>query len=156
KALVFDIEHLFIRPARQQHDAVMAAHAAEPADAVLTDPAFAGGALLLGHPRARRPAVAVAGVLPLSLVSRDTAPYGLGLPPAKSLNRTRNAALAALPRPISRPAPRIADEMHRALHGVALPFPILDWAGHADAVVQFTVPAFEYPRSDAPATLHFV
>jgi UDP:flavonoid glycosyltransferase YjiC (YdhE family) len=31
----------------------------------------------------------------------------------------------------------------------------LDWAGQADAVVQFTVPAFEYPRSDAPATLHF-
>ena len=34
-------------------------------------------------------------------------------------------------------------------------FPLLDWSGHADAVVQFTVPAFEYPRSDAPATLHF-
>ncbi len=37
-----------------------------------------------------------------------------------------------------------------------MPFPVLDWAGHADAIVQFTVPAFEYPRSDAPPTLHFV
>jgi UDP:flavonoid glycosyltransferase YjiC (YdhE family) len=155
KALVFDIEHVFIRPSRLQHDAVMAAHAADPADAVLTDPAFAGGAFLLGHPRARRPAVVVGGVLPLSLASRDTAPYGLGLPPAKWFNRTRNAALTGLTRPIFGRATRVADNMYRDLHGVALPFAILDWVGHADAVVQFTVPAFEYPRSDAPATLHF-
>jgi UDP:flavonoid glycosyltransferase YjiC (YdhE family) len=155
KALVFDIEHVFIRPSRLQHDAVMAAHEAASADVVLTDPAFAGGAFLLGHPRARRPAVVVGGVLPLSLGSRDTAPYGLGLPPAKWFNRTRNAALSGLTRPIFRRATRIADDMYRDLHGVALPFAILDWVGHADAVVQFTVPAFEYPRSDAPVTLHF-
>ena len=155
KAIAFDIEHVFVKPARPQHDAVMAAHAAEPADAVLTDPAFAGGAFVLGHPRAERPAVVVCGVLPLSLASRDTAPYGLGLPPARWLNRARNRALTALTRPVFRGVTRIADEMYRDLHGVALPFPILDWAGHADAVVQFTVPAFEYPRSDAPATLHF-
>jgi len=155
KALVFDIEHIFVRPARLQHDAVMAAHAADPADAVLTDPAFAGGAPLLGHPRGQRPAVVVGGVLPLSLGSRDTAPYGLGLPPAKWFNRTRNAALAVLTKPIFRGATRMANDMYRDLHGTELPYPILDWSGHADAVVQFTVPAFEYPRSDAPATLHF-
>src|SRR5262245_1701884 len=62
KALAFDIEPVFVRPARPQHDAVMAAHAEDPADVVLTDPAFAGGAFLLGHPRAKRPAVVVCGV----------------------------------------------------------------------------------------------
>ena len=155
KALAFDIEHLFIRPARPQHDAVMTAHAAEPADAVLADPAFAGGALMLGHRRTNRPAVVVGGVLPLTLASADTAPYGLGLPPAKWFNRTRNKALTMLIRPIFGGVNRIADEMHRDLHHVELPHPILDWVGHADAIVQFTVPAFEYPRSDAPATLHF-
>ena len=155
RALVFDIEHLFVRPSRQQHDAVLGAHARDHADAVLTDPAFTGGAVLLGHPRSRRPAVVVCGVLPLSLGSRDTAPYGLGLPPARWLNRTRNTALATLTRPIFRGAAKIADDMYRDVHGVALPYPILNWTGHADAVVQFTVPAFEYPRSDAPPTLHF-
>jgi UDP:flavonoid glycosyltransferase YjiC (YdhE family) len=155
KALAFDIEHLFVRPARAQHDVVMAVHAASRADVAITDPAFAGGALLLGHPRAKRPAVAVGGVLPLSLASRDTAPYGIGLPPARRLNRTRNRLLAALTGPIFRRPTRVADEVYRELHGVALPYPILDWAGHADAIVQFTVPAFEYPRSDAPSTLHF-
>jgi MGT family glycosyltransferase len=155
KALAFDIEHIFIRPARAQYDAVMAAHAAEQADAVLTDPAFAGGAFVIGHARPQRPAVVVCGVLPLSLASRDTAPYGLGLPPAKWFNRPRNRALTALTRRIFAGVTRIADGMYQDVHGGALPFPLLDWAGHADAVVQFTVPAFEYPRSDAPATLHF-
>jgi MGT family glycosyltransferase len=155
KALAFDIEHIFIRPARAQYEAVMAAHAAEPADAVLTDPAFAGGAFVLGHARTQRPAVVVCGVLPLSLASRDTAPYGLGLPPAKWFNRPRNRVLTALTRRIFADVARIADGMYHDVHGVALPYPLLDWSGHADAVVQFTVPAFEYPRSDAPATLHF-
>ena len=52
KVIAFDIEHVFVRPGRAQHDAIMAAHAAEPADALLTDPAFSGGAFLLGHPLA--------------------------------------------------------------------------------------------------------
>jgi UDP:flavonoid glycosyltransferase YjiC (YdhE family) len=32
----------------------------------------------------------------------------------------------------------------------------VDWGRHADALVQFSVPQFEYPRSDAPSTLNFV
>src|SRR5262245_60584396 len=50
KVIAFDVEHIFVRPARAQHDAILAAHDDESADVVLTDPAFAGGALLLGHP----------------------------------------------------------------------------------------------------------
>ena len=133
----------------------MAAHAAEPADAVLTDPAFAGGAFVLGHRRATRPAVVVCGVLPLSLASRDTAPYGLGLPPAKWFNRTRNRALTRSPARSSRVPPASPTRCTATCTASRCRYPILDWAGHADAVVQFTVPAFEYPRSDAPATLHF-
>ena len=155
KALAFDIEHIFISPSRPQYDTVMAANVVEPADAVLTDPAFGGGAFVLGHPRGDRPAVVVCGVLPLSLASRDTAPYGLGLPPAKWLNRSRNKVLTAVTSRILRGVNHIADAMYRDVHGVTMPYPVLDWTGHADAVVQFTVPAFEYPRSDAPATLHF-
>src|SRR3954451_25217656 len=155
KAIAFDIEHIFVQPGRPQHDAVMAAHAAKPASVLLTDPAFAGGAFMLGYPRAQRPAVVLCGVLPLSLASRDTAPYGLGLPPARWFNHARNRALTAVTRPIFKGVQRIADEMYREVHGVGLPYPVLDWSGHADAVVQFTVPAFEYPRSDAPPTLHF-
>ena len=42
------------RPGRAQHDAILS-DTSEPADAVLTDPALAGGALMLGHPLGTRP-----------------------------------------------------------------------------------------------------
>ncbi len=157
KALAFDIIELFTRPARAQHDAVMEAHAAEPIDALLVDPAFAGAASVLGHARQFRPAVIMCGVLPLSLASRDTAPFGLGLAPIPGVvGRIRNAALAALVRRVLVAPQRVADDMYRALHGKAMSVPILDWARDAEAIAQFTVRGFEYPRSDAPAHLHFV
>src|SRR6188768_1550173 len=55
KAIAFDLENLFVRPGRAHHDAIMAAHAEEPADALLAEPAFAGGAFLLGHRVGVRP-----------------------------------------------------------------------------------------------------
>ncbi|WP_392543176.1 glycosyltransferase [Oryzobacter telluris] len=157
KAIAHDVEHVFVRPGRLQHDAVMAAHAEEAADVVLTDPAFAGGALLLGHPLGTRPPIVVCGVLPLMIASRDTAPYGMGLTPLPGpVGRLRNAVLGVVAaRTVFPAAERHAQSVSRELHGRPLAFPVLDWPRHAEAIVQFTVPEFEYPRSDAPATLHF-
>lgn len=157
KAIAFDIEHVFIRPGRAQYDAVVTADSERPADVVLTDPTFAGGAFLLGRPRGDRPPVIVCGVIPLMISSRDTAPYGMGLTPMRGpIGRLRNAALAAVTaRVVLPPADRIADAVNREIHGVPLTYSVLDWPRRADAIVQFTVPEFEYPRSDAPLTLHF-
>jgi UDP:flavonoid glycosyltransferase YjiC (YdhE family) len=157
RAIAFDIVEIFTRPARAQHDAVMAAHAAEPVDALLVDPAFAGAAFVLGHPRPKRPAVVMCGVLPLSLSSRDTAPFGMGIAPMRgAVGRMRNALLASLAKRILAPAQHVADGMYRDVHGTSLSGAVLDWARKADAIAQFTVPEFEYPRSDAPHNLHFV
>jgi MGT family glycosyltransferase len=157
KAIAFDVENVFVRPGRAQYDAIMEAHGQEAADAVLTDPALGGGALLLGLPVGARPPVVVCGVLPLMIASRDTAPYGMGIAPLRgTAGRLRNSLLSTLAaRTVFPAAERVANEVHHDLHGVPLPFPALDWARHAEAIVQFTVPEFEYPRSDAPATLHF-
>ncbi len=153
----FDIEQIFMAPSRAQHDAVMALHRAERADVLLVDPAFAGAAFVLGYPRAERPAVVMCGVLPVSLASRDTAPYGMAIAPmAGGLGRLRNAALASLAGRVLAPAERRADELYREVHGVDMPGAILDWSRRADAIAQFTVAEFEYPRSDAPDTLRFV
>ena len=131
----------------------MAAHRGERADVLLVDPAFAGAAVVLGYPRAERPAVVVCGVLPLSLASRDTAPYGMAIAPmAGGLGRLRNSALASLAGRVLAPAERRADEMYREVHGVDMPGAVLDWSRRADAIAQFTVAEFEYPRSDAPDT----
>lgn len=158
RAIAFDVENVFLRPIRAQHDAVLAAHAAEPADVVLTDPAFAGGAILLGHPVGTRPPLVVCGVIPLTIASRDTAPYGMGLTPLRGpFGLLRNAVLNAVAdRTVTRGGQRLADEASRDVHGRPLGHPVLDWPRHAEAIVQLTVPEFEYPRSDAPETLHFV
>lgn len=156
-SIAFDVEHLFTRPAPAQYDAVMSAHRAEPADVLLADPGFIGAAFVLGHPRLQRPAVVMCGVIPLALASRDTAPFGMGIPPAAGmLGRARNAMLASLAARIFAPAERLADSLHRELHGAPIAGPLFDWPRRTDAIAQFTVPEFEYPRSDAPDTLHFV
>lgn len=158
KSIAFDIEHVFVRPGRAQHDAIMSLHREEPVDVVLVDTAFVGGAFLLGHPLRDRPPIVVGGVVPLTISSRDTAPYGMGLTPMRGpLGRLRNSVLRKIAaRTVFPPAERVAGEVHDTLFGRPLPFPVLDWPRHAEAIAQFTVPEFEYPRSDAPAGLHFV
>lgn len=155
KAVAYDFEHIGARPAKAQYDMLVAAHAARPADAVLAEPGFAGAAFLLTRPRSARPAIVMCGVFPLGIDSVDTAPFGMGLPPARVLNRPRNIALAAVSRRVVRQANQIIDDLHRQAHGVPMPGGLGDWGRRADALVQFTVPSFEYPRSDAPAVLHF-
>jgi UDP:flavonoid glycosyltransferase YjiC (YdhE family) len=156
RAVAFDVEHIFANPAQPQYEAVMAAHTAQPADVVLVEPAFLGAGILLGHRRPIRPAVVICGVIPLGIPSADTAPFGTGLAPARLFNRQRNAILAPLNRRVWAAADDTLDRFHRAVHGQALPGPIVNWYYWADAIAQFTVPSFEYPRSDTPASLHFV
>jgi MGT family glycosyltransferase len=156
RAAAFDIEHVFAKPAKLQYEAIMAAHTAQPADVVLVEQNFFGGGFLFAHQRPTRPAVVVASVIPLVMPSADTAPFGMGIPPARLFNRQRNAILATLSRRVWARADDTLDRLHRAVHGHALPGQMMNWLAWADAVVQFTVPSFEYPRSDAPASLHFI
>jgi MGT family glycosyltransferase len=156
KAIAFDLEHVLARPAKAQYETLVAALAAQHADAVLAEPLLLGAAFLLERQRPTRPAVVMCGVVPLPIDSRDTAPFGMGLPPARLLNRQRNAVLAALNRRVLRQANQSVSDQHRQVHGTDMPSALSDWGRRADALVQFSVPSFEYPRSDAPPTLHFV
>ncbi|PCE16228.1 glycosyl transferase [Microbacterium sp. SZ1] len=156
-AIRFDMANLFIHPGVAQLSAVRTELDTSRFDAVLTEPLFIGAALLRLLPAAERPPVVVLGIFPLGARSRDVAPFGLGIPPlAGPLGRLRNAALRTMAeKGIFRRVQREADEMARRVVGRPLGGFILDWAGHADAYVQFTVPQFEYTRSDLPATVHF-
>ena len=156
KAGVFDVEHVFARPAKSQYETIVAALAAKPADVVIAESVFVGASFLLQRPRSARPAVVMCGVIPLSITSRDTAPFGLGLPPARVLNRPRNAALAVIIRRVMQQANRTLNALHREVHGTDVPWTFIDWGRHADALVQFTVRSFEYSRSDEPSTVSFV
>ncbi|RAV16308.1 glycosyltransferase [Mycolicibacterium sp. GF69] len=155
RAIAFDIEHVFARPAKAQFATLAGAISAKPADVVVAEPAFVGAGFLLALGRPARPAVVMCGVIPLCIESRDTAPAGMGLAPVRYLNRTRNRLLAAMNRRILASANNIVDDVHREVHGTAMPGSFVSWGRRADALVQFTVPAFEYPMDDAPAGLRF-
>lgn len=154
----YDMTTIFLRPASAQLAAVDAIVAEHGVDVVLAESLFLGAALLSTRPRASRPAVVNLGIVPLGLKSKDVAPFGLGVQPKPGIGgRLRNAALTAVAEkiifaPVQKAASRIAHEAT----GASLEGFILNWPAHADAVVQFTVPEFEYPRSDLPSTVHFV
>ncbi|MFK4835940.1 glycosyltransferase [Microbacterium sp. ZW T2_14] len=156
-AIRFDITHLFIRPAAAQLAVVRRELAAGRIDAVLTEPLFLGAALLSRLPREDRPPVVALGIFPLGSKSRDTAPFGLGVTPRPgALGRLRNAMLTVIAEQgIFGAVQREADELCRREVGAPLGGFVLDWTAHADALVQFTVPGFEYPRSDLRANVRF-
>jgi UDP:flavonoid glycosyltransferase YjiC (YdhE family) len=156
RAATFDLENLLARPAKAQYETLMAVLVAQPADAVLAEPLSFGAALLLEHRRPQRPAVVMCSVIPLPIDSPDTAPFGLGLPPARFFNRPRNAALAALNHRVLRRANQSVNDQYRHAHGKDMPGTMFDWGRRADALVQFSVPSFEYPRTDAPPNLHYI
>jgi len=108
--------------------------------------------------RAERPAVIACGAIPVVLLSRDTAPPMTGLPPRSDvIGRVRNRVLnRVVAHGIFRGLQSEADAAARRHTGASLPVFLTDWPRVADAYVQFSVPGFEYPRSDAPESLAFI
>ena len=108
--------------------------------------------------RTQRPPIVTCGVIPLTLFSRDTAPPGLGIAPRSGVvggvrNRVLNVVVRRL---VFGGVQREIDAHARALVGAPLNDFFLDTGRSSDAYVQFTVPSFEYARSDAPANLEFL
>lgn len=154
----YDMSTIFVQPIPAQVRAIDAALAEEPVDVILAESLFLGAAVVAERPRERRPAVVNLGIVPLGLSGPDTAPFGFGLPPlAGPIGRLRNRALAAMSEkvifaPVQKEAARLTlNAVGRPLAGF-----FMNWPAVADAVVQFTVPEFEYPRRTTPTPVHFV
>ncbi len=152
----FDLATIVIAPVAAQLAAVDAALADEPVDAVLAETLFVAAAALLG--RERRPRLVSLGTVPLGIRHRDVAPAGMGIPPMRGpVGRLRNALLTMVSdRVVLAPVRRQAEKAFFSATGRAIDGPVLDWPSRADAVVQFTVPGFEYPRRGLPGSVHLV
>jgi UDP:flavonoid glycosyltransferase YjiC (YdhE family) len=149
---------VFLPPLHAQLADVQAAVREHGAGVVVTDPLFLGGVAYALLPRERRLPVAVIGLIPLMLDSRDTAPFGLGLQPMPGrIGRARNTLLRVLAhRVLLADVERDVEREFEAAVGTSLGGSVLDLAGSVDLLAQLTVPSFEYPRSDLPPSVRFL
>jgi UDP:flavonoid glycosyltransferase YjiC (YdhE family) len=149
----WDIKHIFIDAIPAQVAELQRVLKTFPADAILADAGFLG----VGALRGEVPPYAILGISVLTLSSRDTAPFGLALPPDGSrLGRLRNQLLNALFQKLL--FRDVNSYMNRTRAAIGLP-PL------QNAVLenlspylhlQPSTPAFEYPRRDLPPQLHFI
>jgi UDP:flavonoid glycosyltransferase YjiC (YdhE family) len=153
-ALRDDLKHTFLDPALVQVTALRRLAYEQRVDAVVADLGFVGAGLF--HELTGVPYVSV-GVVPLTVPSVDTAPFGMALPPSSTpLGRMRNRALNTLLDRVLLHDVRAYNRMVRARVGLApLTRPVL--AGISPLLhLQTGLPELEYPRTDLPAQVHFV
>jgi MGT family glycosyltransferase len=101
----------------------------------------------------------VFSVSPLGISSVDAPPFGTGLLPSSSaLGRLRNRSLNwALRSVVFAECQRAAEQVRTRLGLPPLTAYFMDWGAHiADRYLVPSVPEFEYPRRDLPATVEFV
>ncbi|MDQ1513159.1 MAG: hypothetical protein QOC59_1001, partial [Microbacteriaceae bacterium] len=157
-AMKYAARAIFLPPMPSQLVDVEYAASGNDAGVVVTDPLFLGGIAYALLPRERRLPVAVIGLVPLMVDSRDTAPFGLGIRPLRGpLGRLRNALLRVLARRVL--LADIAKEVDHAFVAAIGVHPgrsIFDVGRTVDLLAQLTVPSFEYPRSDLPRSVRFV
>jgi UDP:flavonoid glycosyltransferase YjiC (YdhE family) len=155
--LRFDMTAVFINTLAHQARAVEEQLGRGPIDAVLAETGFVGAVapLLMEGPR---PPILFSGIIPLTFSSKDTAPFGPGLPPSSTrVGVLRNMVLnTLLQKVIFGPVHRAASRQMEAVAGVPLPVYFLDSPSLADRYLQFTCPGFEYPRRDLPPSVRFV
>lgn len=99
------------------------------------------------------------GMLPLSVTGKDTAPFGLGIPPVDSpLGRIRNQLLNFLVHQVV--FRREQQHFNGILKRLGLPkleHWVFDAVVHySDLYLQGTCPSFEYPNRNFPANIRFV
>ena len=152
----FDMLNVFIAPIPEYVEDLQRITAEERFDGFVNDVGFVAMNLFCEREGL---AQTVYGISALPFPSRDTAPFGVALPPSQSkLGRLRNAALNfVFDRLVFRQVNRHYASVRRRL---GLPS-VRTGSFFSDATglgtyLQASVPSFDYPRSDLPAGVRFV
>lgn len=112
----------------------------------------------LGAPGVRPAAVIGIGIVPLTMSSTDTGPFGVGLPPdASPEGRARNIEANRAVQGAFAEIRSLAAETARATGATReLPFFPDATVTVPDRYLHLSIEDLEYPRSDAPTSLRFV
>lgn len=157
--LCFGLKHFFADAMAAQLKGLRGILQDFRADAIVVDTMFCGTFPLLLGARAARPAVVGIGISALPLSSCDTAFFGTALPPSSTPEgRARNRSMNTnLKQAMFGEVQRYFDALLACMALPALPDFFIDaMVTLPDLYLQATAPSFEYPRSDLPASVHFV
>jgi MGT family glycosyltransferase len=157
--LRFALKHVYVDAIQPQHEGLLQVLREFPADVIIGDNFFWGVLPTLLGPRERRPAVILCGVMPLHCQRDDGAPHFAGLAPATSdAQRKEYAAMyETSDRDIYDPVKRHLNTRLIGMGIEPLATPLLDAVvALPDAYLQLTVPDFEFPRRNLPASVHFI
>jgi UDP:flavonoid glycosyltransferase YjiC (YdhE family) len=152
--ITFDIKHVFIDQIPAQAADLRRVLATYDADVVVADTGFMGASVQheLGGPR-----WASISVTPLAIPSRDTAPFGTGLPPIRTRrDRLRSAVLSLGQRAVMRDVERHHTAVRAGLGLPASAHGVLQANASPYLLLQSGTTALDYPRSDLPDQVHYV
>lgn len=153
--LRFDLNRIFIDPVPSQITDLEAELDREPADVVIGDSASGAAGIIA---EIRRLPWAVYGISVLSLSSKDTPPFGLGLfPNASPFGKLRDRLLYWMVENVIFKDP--LQNFKRVRKELALPearHTLFDFALDASLYLQACVPSFEYPRTDLPDHVRYI
>jgi UDP:flavonoid glycosyltransferase YjiC (YdhE family) len=160
----FGLRHLFIDPVPDQHRTLRALLAEAAAEGepvvVLHETGFFGAWPTRFGAGGPRPAAVVGlGVVPLTISSQDTAPFGLGLAPDSSPEgRERNRAANTMVRETLFGSTQEHLVKVLASCGATEPVPfIMDGISSVpDRFLQMSIAQLDYPRSDLPDSIRYV
>ncbi len=150
-----DYRHVFIEAGPKHMADLQQILGSFAADVILADFCFVGANWL--HEKGG-PVWATLGHTPLTLNSRDTAPFGLKQAPDSSPDgQARNRELYQMRREVVfRDVIEYNDQLRRSLGLPAVAADPGEMALSPYLFLQGSIPEFEYPRSDQPAQVHFV
>jgi len=160
--LAFGLRHLFIDPVSDQHrtlQELLAAADGEPV-VLLHETGFLGAwPVLLGAAGSRPAAVIGLGVVPLTISSQDTAPFGLGLAPDSSPEgRERNQAANTMVQEtlFGSTQEHLVKVLASCGATEQAPFIMDGMSRLPDRFLQLSIAQLDYPRGDLPDSIRYV
>lgn len=149
----FDIMHCFVEQMAGEANDLRDLFKTWMPDIVLSDLAFTGAMAL--YNRGEIPAWSVFNITVLGLASKDIPPFGLGIMPDYSfMGKLKNRMLSFMADHII--FRDVNKFLRQELAKVGLPYQPFAPMFSPMLYLQPTVPAFEYPRTDLPESVHFI